>query len=134
MHLAKLNTDANPQLAQGLRVSRCVMHETTCKPVLVCHGRRATPHVPCNTIHNTNTRVCSLPTVLMIHQGKLVDQFVGMQPPAQVEEFVTRAAKLSAAPTQETAESLYLKGAEVSACNHDQVLQQWRQHRRWRRA
>lgn len=76
VHLAKLNTDNNPQLSQGLRVQ-------------------------------------SLPTVLTIFQGKLVENFVGMQPEAEIEAYVERAAALAGAEKQETAESAYLKASEA---------------------
>jgi thioredoxin len=57
--LAKLNTDANPDLAQALKVS-------------------------------------SLPTVLAVFQGKVVDQFVGLQSAQKVSELVARLVALGA--------------------------------------
>jgi len=40
-------------------------------------------------------RVSSLPTVLAVNEGKLVDNFTGMIPEAQVKEFVSKLANLS---------------------------------------
>ena len=45
-------------------------------------------------------RVTSLPTVLGVHQGKLVDSFTGMQPEDQVNAFVKRLAALGGAPEE----------------------------------
>lgn len=57
VRLAKLNVDANPELAQSLQIK-------------------------------------SLPTVLLVHKGKLVDSFTGVLPDEQVAAFVKRAADL----------------------------------------
>jgi putative thioredoxin len=40
-------------------------------------------------------QVKSLPTVAVIHKGKLVDSFTGVQPEAQVKAFVEKAVQLS---------------------------------------
>ena len=55
-------------------------------------------------------KVSSLPTVLAVYQGKLVDSFTGMIPEADVKNFVS---KLSAIGGAETEEQDPIKQAEV---------------------
>lgn len=55
VRLAKLNTDNNPELSQGLGVR-------------------------------------SLPTVLGIFQGRMIDNFIGLQPPERIEKFMKAVA------------------------------------------
>lgn len=60
-------------------------------------------------------QVQSLPTVMLVHKGKLVDQFKGLPPDSQLQQFVQKAVDLgggAAAPEKslETAAALLAEG------------------------
>lgn len=76
MKLAKLNTDNNPQLAQGLNVSRWVARTP----------RTARSAAGADAVRGRR----SLPTVIGVHNGKMVGGFTGNAPRADVDAFVEK--------------------------------------------